>query len=110
MKSKPKNTRKNYLIERPINTTDTVQHNKIKKSVGSAPIVDLTEIEKEELKRTESEVNVEKPKVLCVVHKGPIEGNIYMCPKCNTFYCVNCARILKMRGEKCWVCDNPIIL
>ena len=108
MTSKIKNKRRSYLDQKPVNTTNTAQHKKIKKSALPTSKVGLTEIEKEELKLTESEVNVEKPKVVCVVHKGPIQGNIYMCPECNTFYCVNCARILKLRGEKCWVCDSVI--
>ena len=89
---------------------DTLKHKKIKKQIPSTSKVGLTEMEEAELKQTESEINVEKQKIICVVHKGPIEGNIYMCPKCNTFYCMNCARNLKKSGEKCWVCDSLINL
>jgi len=72
---------------------------------------ELSPEEKEELQKTEEEVDVEKQKFICVVHKGPIKAdNIYLCPGCQTFYCVNCAKALKVKGEKCWSCDMDIQL
>ena len=72
--------------------------------------IDLTEEEKLELEKVESEVGIEKRKFICVVHKGPIIGANYLCPNCHTFYCVKCARALKDNGEHCWSCDNEIEL
>ena len=34
----------------------------------------------------------------CIVHRGPIEGDNYLCPHCKTFYCVKCATALKEKG------------
>ena len=70
------------------------------------PQAELSEVEKKELKKTESEVVVAGAKFICVVHKGPIEGRIYLCPHCHTLYCVKCAGVLKDKGEKCWSCEK----
>lgn len=84
----------------------------MKKSLTStSSLVYLTissEVEREELKKTESEVDVEKMKVTGVVHKGLIVSNIYLRPKCNSFYCKHCATALREKGEKYWVCENEI--
>jgi hypothetical protein len=61
-----------------------------------------------ELDTTEKEVGVEEAKTMCIVHKGPISGAIYLCPKCKVFYCFKCAEALKKNGEKCWSCKAEI--
>ena len=68
----------------------------------------LTQAELEEIKKTESEMDIEKQKVTCIVHKGPIEGNLYLCPHCKTFYCAKCAKTLKEKGEECWSCGKEL--
>jgi len=95
-----------------------VKPKKPKKAVkGKAPIkfdmaepaaAALTAAEIAEVRKTEKEVDVEKQKFICVVHKGPIEGDNYLCPNCQTFYCVKCAKALKEKGEKCWSCAGEI--
>jgi len=71
----------------------------------------LTQAEIAELQKTEEEVDVERQKFICVVHKGPIEAdNLYLCPKCHTLYCLKCATILKEKGEHCWSCETNIQL
>ena len=70
----------------------------------------LTPQDIEELKKTENEVDVEKQKLICVVHKGPITGTMYVCPDCQTFYCQKCAKVLQQKGEKCWSCESEIQL
>jgi hypothetical protein len=67
-----------------------------------------TQKEIEELKKTESEVDIEEKAITCIVHKGPIDGAVYICPKCKTFYCSRCANALKDKGEKCWSCKTDI--
>jgi hypothetical protein len=57
---------------------------------------------------TESEVGVQKQEFICVVHKGPITGANFLCPKCGTFYCMACAMALKKNGEKCWTCGAEL--
>jgi len=61
-----------------------------------------------ELKATEEEVTTFKEKKICLVHKGPVSGNIYLCPKCDALYCINCARALRAAGEKCWQCGAEV--
>ncbi len=68
----------------------------------------LTAAELAEIQRTELEVDIEKKEVICIVHKGPIDGAIYLCPKCKTYYCFKCAQALKEKGEKCWSCESDI--
>jgi parallel beta-helix repeat protein len=82
---------------------------KPKLTVAAAPGV-LTEMDKKEIDETEAELGIEKQQFTCIVHKGPIEGDNYLCPNCNTFYCVKCALVLKEKGEKCWSCDNEITI
>jgi hypothetical protein len=81
---------------------------KLVKEDDIGKIMGLTSEEKRELKRTEAEVSVKKKQFICVVHKGHIEGDNYLCPNCQTFYCVKCAQALKDKGEKCWSCGNEI--
>lgn len=69
-----------------------------------------TQTRLKEIEETESQMGIEKPKIMCVVHKGPIIGPSYICPKCEAFYCMNCARVLKKRGEPCWSCKLKIHL
>jgi parallel beta-helix repeat protein len=68
----------------------------------------LSPQELEGLQKTEAEVDVKKEHHVCVVHRGKIVGAIYLCPKCETYYCMKCVKVLKKKGENCWVCDNKI--
>jgi len=79
-----------------------------KRSNVDVEALPLTAKERNELKKTEEEVNVEKKRFKCVVHKGIIDGNIYVCPFCQTTYCQKCAEVLKEKGENCWSCEKPI--
>lgn len=62
------------------------------------------------LKKNEKEIGVEKRQFMCIVHESNIDGEIYLFPKCHTFYCVKCAKVLKIKGENCWVCKTEINL
>ncbi|MBN2153583.1 MAG: fibronectin type III domain-containing protein, partial [Candidatus Lokiarchaeota archaeon] len=83
---------------------------------GAAAVADpysvapLTETDRAELEKTEKEVRTFETQHICVVHKGPIAGAIFLCPKCKVFYCMNCARVLKQKGEKCWSCGEDIAI
>jgi parallel beta-helix repeat protein len=83
---------------------------KNKKNKIAEPLSPSTEIiqeDPEELQKTEQEVTVYKEKKICVVHKGPISGANYMCPHCETLYCLKCITVLVNFDEKCWLCNNP---
>ncbi|MBN1801773.1 MAG: hypothetical protein JW891_09725, partial [Candidatus Lokiarchaeota archaeon] len=58
----------------------------------------------------ESEVGIIENELNCQVHRGPIEGIIYVCPHCKAKYCYECALILAEKNENCWVCNNPLKL
>jgi len=80
-----------------------------KKGASEEVAKPLTPQEKAELAETEKEVGVAKPKFICVVHRGSLHGSaIYLCKHCDTFYCERCAKVLKLKGEKCWTCGNEI--
>ena len=64
--------------------------------------------EKLEMKKTEAELTVEKEKFTCIVHRGTILGNMYVCHECQSIYCDRCAKVLKVKGEKCWSCNADI--
>ena len=68
----------------------------------------LTEDEEKELKKTESEVDLEEKDAVCIVHKGAIVGTVYICPTCKTYYCLKCANALIEKGDKCWTCESTI--
>ncbi|MFX0099741.1 MAG: hypothetical protein ACFFCS_09170 [Candidatus Hodarchaeota archaeon] len=45
-------------------------------------------------------------KLICLIHRGDIEGKVYLCPKCRVKYCENCfVSVIKVEG-KCWACDH----
>ncbi|MFX0043790.1 MAG: tetratricopeptide repeat protein [Candidatus Hodarchaeota archaeon] len=57
----------------------------------------------------EEKVTVHKEKKSCLVCKGEVERfNIYICPTCNSIYCINCAQTLTNLENACWVCKAPI--
>jgi hypothetical protein len=70
--------------------------------------IPLTSQEKEEIEKAEKEISVEKRQFICIVHKGIIDGSIYICPNCQTQYCSRCAETLQSKKEKCWSCNSPI--
>lgn len=69
---------------------------------------DLFRISKRPDQITEEEVSISKEKKICLVCKGKVEKfNIFICSKCDTFYCENCARTLSGLENACWVCNSP---
>lgn len=56
---------------------------------------------------TEEEVSISKERKVCLVCKGKLAKLLYMCPDCNSFYCVNCSEALSNAENACWVCDAP---
>lgn len=58
-----------------------------------------------ELTEMESELTITKKLYSCIVHKGPIKGAAYICPRCSAFYCFKCANTLKQQGDTCWSCQ-----
>lgn len=57
---------------------------------------------------TEEEISFHLERKICVVCKGDVSRVNYMCPKCNTLYCVNCSEALSNLENICWVCNEPI--
>ncbi|HME51099.1 MAG TPA: GTP-binding protein [Candidatus Lokiarchaeia archaeon] len=73
-----------------------------------APVAPKTNEDFAELQRTEQDVITVIDVKLCIVHKGPIEGANYACPRCNTTYCLHCAATLASNGEGCKSCGSEI--
>ena len=61
-----------------------------------------------DMEETESELSISKDAPTCLIHRGPIKGIAYICPKCMATYCAKCARTLKEQGENCWSCEEEI--
>ncbi len=57
---------------------------------------------------TENDITISKEKHLCLVHKGPIEGYSYICPKCGAYYCAKCIEVLKKAENECWSCGTSL--
>jgi len=87
-----------------------IRPKKDKKSDELKESTELSEVEQEEIEKTESEMDIEKQELMCVVHRGPIIGTMYACTKCQTIYCQKCAKTLKDKGEKCWSCHQEFEL
>jgi parallel beta-helix repeat protein len=90
--------------------SEAVPYNKLsapgrKKGKGSAPEEAVTHQVDEQ---TESEVNVIKKKEFCIVCNTPLKATTYICPHCETKYCIRCAIALSERKEACWACKNPM--
>lgn len=61
-------------------------------------------------KRTEKELNVRRVRPTCMVCTIPLKGPAFICPTCDTKYCMRCAKTLAGRKESCWTCRKRIIL
>ncbi|MBN1802223.1 MAG: hypothetical protein JW891_11995 [Candidatus Lokiarchaeota archaeon] len=61
-----------------------------------------------EVDSKKDKLNIQEEIDICQVHRGPIEGIIFSCPKCKTKYCLKCARIVEAKNEGCWFCGAPI--
>jgi hypothetical protein len=46
-------------------------------------------------------------KHVCIVHKGEIKGPVFMCKKCNAYYCVKCKEAIEGIDKCCWSCKTP---
>ena len=68
---------------------------------------DILKIFTKPQKLTEEEVSISKEKKICLVCKGKISRLNYICPDCNTFYCVKCSKALGNTENACWVCETP---
>jgi len=55
---------------------------------------------------TEEEISISKEKKICLVCKGNLtRSNIYLCPDCDTLYCLKCSEALSDVENACWVCN-----
>ena len=68
----------------------------------------VPERRKKRMRITEEEISFHMERKICVVCKGDVSRVNYMCPKCNTLYCVNCSEALSNLENTCWVCNEPI--
>jgi predicted RNA-binding Zn-ribbon protein involved in translation (DUF1610 family) len=59
-------------------------------------------------RRTEKELGVHKVRPTCMVCTIPLKGTTFICPTCETKYCIRCAKALSLRKEYCWVCRKPL--
>nr|MDO8111760.1 hypothetical protein [Candidatus Sigynarchaeota archaeon] len=57
----------------------------------------------------EAGMHIQKSQIVCIVHKGPVEGKSYICPACQTVYCEKCMLAVKKNGDNCWTCGNHFI-
>ena len=58
--------------------------------------------------KTDDDIQIDEDPMLCLVHRGNISGEVYVCPKCKSFYCKKCASVLMVKGEQCWSCGKEI--
>ena len=70
----------------------------------NADIPDVLEIFTKSKRLTEEEVSVAKEKQICLVCKGKLERNMYVCPDCSSFYCQKCSSNLATLENSCLLC------
>jgi hypothetical protein len=46
----------------------------------------------------------------CLLHKGDIEGEIYICPTCKIKYCMKCAEKARTGAKLCIKCKQLILI
>ncbi|HME53199.1 MAG TPA: hypothetical protein VKM55_13335 [Candidatus Lokiarchaeia archaeon] len=44
----------------------------------------------------------------CTVHQAPIEGLSYVCPSCNSTFCMVCITNVLLPERQCMVCNSPL--
>ncbi|MFX0100042.1 MAG: hypothetical protein ACFFCS_10720, partial [Candidatus Hodarchaeota archaeon] len=45
---------------------------------------------------------------ICIVHKGKIEGKVFICRNCNIFYCIRCKEAISKNENACWNCGEVL--
>jgi hypothetical protein len=66
----------------------------------------ISQYKKEDI--TEEEVSISKEKKICLVCKGKVLGNTYICTECEAFYCMKCSQAISNSENACWACNSPI--
>ncbi|MEX2684685.1 MAG: hypothetical protein Q6373_024145 [Candidatus Sigynarchaeota archaeon] len=59
-------------------------------------------------KKVEKELGIQKVKPTCMVCTRLLKGTSFICPTCETKYCIRCARTLASRKESCWTCRKQL--
>jgi len=56
------------------------------------------------------DIELYRKQTICLVCKKKLKGfiDVFICPKCKSFYCDKCAQILTQLENMCWSCNNPI--
>lgn len=57
---------------------------------------------------TEAEITLYKEQRICLVCKGRKSGFIYVCPKCEAYYCQKCAGYVIRLDNVCWACESQL--
>ncbi|MFX0099252.1 MAG: hypothetical protein ACFFCS_06685 [Candidatus Hodarchaeota archaeon] len=45
-------------------------------------------------------------KHICIVHRGVVEGKLFVCTRCNVFYCTQCKDAIAAAENRCWNCND----
>ena len=74
-------------------------------------LIDLTEIEKTKQDLSVRDITKKeeiKEKINCFVCNSIMEGGVYLCPVCATFYCRKCIKSVIDRGGICLNCKHRV--
>ncbi len=53
-------------------------------------------------------IGLDKKDLICTVHRDLIDGSVYICPSCKSFYCINSASVMSKKLENCRYCSAEI--
>ncbi|NMC04555.1 MAG: hypothetical protein GYA24_05050 [Candidatus Lokiarchaeota archaeon] len=48
-------------------------------------------------------------KRICIVHRGKIDGQVFMCATCRVFYCIPCKVAIVELENTCWNCKSILV-
>ena len=68
----------------------------------------IASLEKQRKELNEEDIGIFKQTYICLVHKGPVEGVIFLCPHCKSYYCLKCYEAITKVENECWSCNNPL--
>ncbi len=68
---------------------------------------ELMGLKKQRDEITEEDILLSKEQHICLVHKGPIEGFLFIC-ECGAYYCDRCVDAIKELENTCWSCGKPL--
>ncbi|MFX1296731.1 MAG: hypothetical protein ACFFD2_17980 [Promethearchaeota archaeon] len=95
--------------EEPILPKEAVHDDEFKSESLTAPLSEVLSYYKPS-DISIKDIELYRKQTICLVCKKKLIGfiDVFICPKCKSFYCDKCAKILTGLENMCWSCNNAI--